>query len=224
MIGKNFLSGGSVRALLVAVATVCACASTAKAAISLTEASPSYSYLTNATSDPNATFTGDVQSDPAGQYSFNNSPVGTITYVFDLAPNANNLNLTGASLFANAFPDAGYVTGPTNGISLTYSVAGGGSGTLFNLLTQGFPAATVQIPSFSENISLTPANSDTVVTVTFSSFSTTGNNFQEQMLRNTQPFVATATFQATPEPSSFVLWGLGAAGVLLTSHCRRRLA
>ena len=186
----------------------------------LTVVAPSYSYTTSSTPDPNASYTGDLQPDGAGYYSFNNSQVATISYTFDLAPNATNLNLTGASLFAPEYPDSTYLTGPTNGVSADYTLSGGnsGSGNLFSTLTNSYPAGTVNVVPFDENIPLTASASDTIVTVTFTSTSTTGNNFQEQLLRSPQAFTATASF--TPEPASIGVLGVGALSLL----ARRRRA
>lgn len=207
-----------------AVATVVSTSRSEATTLPLTNVVPgttnTYSYTTSHVADPNASYTGGVAPDGAGYYGNNTSVNSTLSYTFDLAPHASNLNLTGASLFANAFPDSSFLTGPTNGVSLDYTLSGGnsGSGNLFTLLTSSFTPGGVETPAFNENIPLTAAITDTIVTVTFTSTSTTGNDFQEQLLRSPQAFVATASF--TPEPASLGLLGMGALSLMT----RRRRA
>jgi hypothetical protein len=197
------------------------------ATIPLTDVTPGttniYSYTTSSTAnvnDPNASLSAGIKNGGGSYYLPDNTAYSfaTVSYSFDVAPNSNNLNLTGANLFA---PNVGgETTASVAGISLDYSLTGGNSGTgnLFHLLTLNqATSGTAIAESFNINLPLTQATTDTFVTLTFTT--TAGNTtnprnggFQEQVLTSSAPFVATATF--TPEPATLSLIGLSSLGLL----------
>ena len=215
-------------------------ASSASAAvIPLTDATPgssdvySYSLGNNGPADSNATRLGAMYSAAGGytgsNYQSNNQPF-QVQYTFELAPQANKLQLTGANLVVSG----GENYQATDGVQFTYALSGGSttptSGELgywhTSLDATGTDSGTT-IP-FDVNLSLTPSASPTTVTITFTQQHLfawqpagqgymAGEGWRQVILKNSQPFVATATF--VPEPTSII--GLMAAGSLLTLRRRR---
>ena len=189
------------------------------APISLTQASPTYTYdilAAGGAPDPNATLVNLKGTGDASYYTVNNNSNGSLSYTVNLAANATNLNVSLTNLLA--FGGTGSIVG-------TYTIDGGSPGTLFTDVTEDLTdgdggSGTLSFPAHSNNIALDPAAAHTV-NLLFAVNSTGSNNYQQQLMRhdsggNGGPFVSTGTF--VPEPASL---GLIAAGLCLALRRRR---